>query len=675
MYLPAEIILKAIDKATGPLKRIGLSFKLMSKDTRASLQAVGGTARRLGLSVAAAAAAVMIATGKASATQEALLDRLSAEGVKDLEAIRQKAEEVSDEVAGIEANQFLEAMRIIVRGLPQLGGKVAAAVGEITAKTAAAVGVNDFDRMNESFVKFHKNWKEKFPDLSEADFAKFFGGFVSGGVEFGLAGEDMLKLLDGVGAKAAAAGQDIYEVFAVAGRLGSEMKNPKQAVAATEELMKGLSEGGKKLGLPFLTADRQLKPLPAILALIRQKYGETIDQIEKEDLSEAFGGGAEVIQILLKSMDKLPGDASRMREAFSLAGFDKMLAKLEAQQKGMGDSSSRVMQRLKNLAVAVGEILNPVLLPLIDRTAIFLKQLREWARENPELTKALILGAFVFGGLTAAIGMATLAMMAFNLAAWSVGWKFALIVLAIAGLVAAVFYLRNNWREVWENVKAHTVGIVGWMLAALGLIVAWNPATWGLAAVIAGVAALAIAAVWLYENWEGVLAWFAEGWEDVKTAAGAFWDWLKDAADNFLAIFNVDDWVEAGGRIIGGLWEGIKSVFGKITDWFKGAVGGLLSLVPDSLKSYLGLKVEAERAPAAVGPRETSLWANDRPLPVEHAWQDGREEQPRPKSKIDGRIVVDFRNAPKGTRITELRETGDTDIDLSVGLNTVGMMP
>lgn len=138
-----------------------------------------------------------------------------------------------------------------------------------------------------------------------------------------------------------------------------------------------------------------------------------------------------------------------------------------------------------------------------------------------------------------------------------------------------------------------------------------SPITW----IVAGVVALAVAALLIYKNWDGIAKFFGELWNKITAAFGGAWNAIKKAWGDMLAwlsglpgkvkSFFADGatWlVQYGEDIITGAWEGMKDIWadleewgGKIGGWIKdffiGAAEWLLELGKDIIRGLLaGLK-------------------------------------------------------------------------------------
>lgn len=96
-------------------------------------------------------------------------------------------------------------------------------------------------------------------------------------------------------------------------------------------------------------------------------------------------------------------------------------------------------------------------------------------------------------------------------------------------------------------------------------------------------AAIAVAAVAIWWNWDKIFAFLKAGWEAVTQKATAFWNWLtsltwsdvgKAISDAFMSI----DLVAAGVHLIESLWEGIRQRIDAMIAWVQDKLSGI---VPD----------------------------------------------------------------------------------------------
>lgn len=143
------------------------------------------------------------------------------------------------------------------------------------------------------------------------------------------------------------------------------------------------------------------------------------------------------------------------------------------------------------------------------------------------------------------------------------GWKNVAIALGavIAGpLLAAIASLASAFATLGAAILATPVG---WIMGAVALI--------------AGGAYL------LWRNWEQIADWFAGLWQDVQDA-------FNDGINAVLGFIGGIDLAGAGEHLIGSLWDGLASAFEQMFGWFKGKLDSLVGLMPDGVRSFLGIE-------------------------------------------------------------------------------------
>ena len=198
------------------------------------------------------------------------------------------------------------------------------------------------------------------------------------------------------------------------------------------------------------------------------------------------------------------------------------------------------------------------ILPVVEKVVSALQKVNAWMEANPqkaEIVKGVILGiATALGVLTVALGIHTIigvvtkAFSALNLVMTMN--PIGLVIAALAGLVAAFVYLWNNcdafrefWIELWDGIKLTAAAMAEWFSA-----------TWD-------------AAITKIKNaWEAAAKFFADCWDDIKNAFSDCKKYFgKIFTDAWTAVQNVWNTVAGYFRSV---WEAIKLVFSTIGSWF-----------------------------------------------------------------------------------------------------------
>lgn len=128
---------------------------------------------------------------------------------------------------------------------------------------------------------------------------------------------------------------------------------------------------------------------------------------------------------------------------------------------------------MENLSATIGAQLIPVLQSVLNAVGPVLTQIGAWVERNPELTRNIIIVAGALAGLTAAIGIISLALLAFN--------PVVLIIIGvIAGIGLVIYSVRNAiemfggvWSAVWDGIKSVTGTVVDWIVGKVQTIIEW----------------------------------------------------------------------------------------------------------------------------------------------------------------------------------------------------------
>lgn len=171
----------------------------------------------------------------------------------------------------------------------------------------------------------------------------------------------------------------------------------------------------------------------------------------------------------------------------------------------------------------------------------------------------------------------------------------------IEALVIAIGTAFTAWKVV-GLITAITTALEGMTIAEVALaakqailnaVMAANP----IGLVIAAIAALVAAFVYLWNNSEEFRQFWIGLWDSIQETVGDAIDWIKDGWNAFVEFIKGvwDSIQETVGDIIDvvaklwkkltdgakNAWEGIKGVFGKIADWF----GGIFSKAWEAVKN------------------------------------------------------------------------------------------
>lgn len=370
----------------------------------------------------------------------------------------------------------------------------------------------------------------------------------------------LLVMMDQTGMAGESAGNAIRKVF----QAGVDAKKIGKANAALKDMKAGFE-------LDFTDGQGEFGSIDQMFAQIDKL--KALDSVERTSVVKTlFGDDAETLQVLNTLMAK------------GKAGYDEIIAKMQAQ----ADLRKRVeaeLGTLKNVAEAAEGSFTNALSDIGATAAPQLKELLTWlgelatkvgdfARENPRLTSTLVIAAgalavFATAGGALALGLAGILgpMLAF---------RFGLQMLGLKG-----------------GVVANSIKLVGNAFKFLGKAMLANP-------LFLAIGLLALAAILIYSNWEGIKGGLLAIWDELGgsfTAVlgnilKAILDW-SPLGMFYRALAPVLNWfglelpatfTGLGAQLIKGLINGIDGMFpgfkstvmgfadGAIT-WFKEALG------------------------------------------------------------------------------------------------------
>lgn len=307
-------------------------------------------------------------------------------------------------------------------------------------------------------------------------------------------------------------------------------------------------------------ADGSMRDLSDILADCRTAFSG-LSESEKAAAAESLVG-KNAMSGFLALMNAGEGDIAKLSGAIdNCNGAAQSMA--DTMNNNLEGQLTILKSQLQELAISFGEILLPAVKKIVGWVQVFIDVLNSMPDGVKEtiVTVALIAAALgpvliIIGKIITAVGTimtivpkvvgvikaVKTAFLALN--ATMLANPIVLIIAAIAALVAAFIYLWNNcdefrqfWIDLWESIKEIAVAV-----------------------------------------WEALKEFFAAAWEFIKTTAETVW--------NGLASFFT------------GLWEGIKNTFTTVVN----AISNFLSTMWNTIKSV------AETIWNAISTFFTTIW-------------------------------------------------------------------
>lgn len=634
-----SLIMNMVDNITGPMGRIsssvngGVSRLQKLESVFGGMVKTGAVMTELGSSIAGAALAPVEATFE---TRRAL-GELASLGVKDLEAVEDAARSFSDQWAGTSKADFISASYDIKSGIASLTDEGVADFTTLAALTGKATK-STVGEMTSLFATGYGIYKGFYDDLTDLEFGEMFSAGISKSVQqFKTTGSEMAAAIESLGASATNAKVPLEEQLSVLGMLQATMSG-SEAGTKYAAFIQSAAKGGEELGLAFVDANNQIKSLPEILDLLRGKYGDTIDAIEKQEIATAFGTdeAVDLIDLLYSKTGELQDNVLSLYDAMG-QGTAVASEMASAMNETEPEKFERLQQQLHNVAEAAGSTLLPVVNDLMEGAAGVIQKGAEWVENHQNLVRIILLAALTLGGFLAVAGTCIAVVGGVGI----VFTKTAGLVKGFIGVIRGLpdlfetiaLYsmeagdaIRNGFNRIRTAgstavtaVKNVTLRIAGMAKTAVvsgvtalknmalglvsmarqavvtavtampGLIASvWsftaallaNPITW----VVIGIVALIAALILLWQNWDSVTAFLQNAWDTACSKITAGLEWLKQGFQSIM------DWIgekiawfgEAGRRLVTTFVDGIKSVAMAPINAVKGIFGKISNLFPHS---------------------------------------------------------------------------------------------
>lgn len=634
-----SLIMNMVDNITGPMGRISSSVNGGVSRLQKLESAFGGMVKagtvmtELGSSIAGAALAPVEATFE---TRRAL-GELASLGVKDLEAVEDAARSFSDQWAGTSKADFISASYDIKSGIASLTDEGVADFTTLAALTGKATK-STVGEMTSLFATGYGIYKGFYDDLTDLEFGEMFSAGISKSVQqFKTTGSEMAAAIERLGASATNAKVPLEEQLSVLGMLQATMSG-SEAGTKYAAFIQSAAKGGEELGLAFVDANNQIKSLPEILDLLRGKYGDTIDAIEKQEIATAFGTdeAVDLIDLLYSKTGELQDNVLSLYDAMG-QGTAVASEMASAMNETEPEKFERLQQQLHNVAEAAGSTLLPVVNDLMEGAAGVIQKGAEWVENHQNLVRIILLAALTLGGFLAVAGTCIAVVggvgIVFTKTAGLVKGFIGVVrglpdlfeTIALYGMEAgdairngfnrirtagstAVTAVKNVTLRIAGMAKTAVVsGVTALKNMALGLVSmarqavvtavtampgliasVWsftaallaNPITW----VVIGIVALIAALILLWQNWDSVTAFLQNAWDTACSKIMAGLEWLKQGFQSIM------DWIgekiawfgEAGRRLVTTFVDGIKSVAMAPINAVKGIFGKISNLFPHS---------------------------------------------------------------------------------------------
>ena len=473
-----SVVLGLTDNMTGNLSSVTNKVA----DSTEKLNKAFGSVQKAGavmVGVGTALTTACLGTVQSTFDTQNALGELASLGVQDLAAVEKAAKNFSDTWAGTTKSEFISASYDIKSGIASLTDEGVAKFTELAALTGKATK-STTEEMGSLFATGYGIYKGAYEDMSDLEFGEMFSAGIATAVKnYKTAGSEMASAISMLGATATNNKISMEEQLAILGQLQTTMSG-SEAATKYKSFLNTAASAGEKLGLSFVDANNQLLTTPEILQKLKDKYGETLDAVEKQDIKAAFGTDEAVamIDLLYNNIDGLTSGidslASSMKQGVSVTN-----EMAEAIDNTPERKFEVLRQKIHNNAEELGKNLLPVVNNTLTKVNDLIDKGSELIANNQQTVQSImnialrlgimlvVIGTVVgaigtigkaVSGVSAAIKTARLVWLAFNtvFAATPIGW----IVIAIVGLIAAFVLLwnkseafRNFWIGLFDQIK------------------------------------------------------------------------------------------------------------------------------------------------------------------------------------------------------------------------------
>lgn len=572
-----DVLVSLADRLTAPLRNaedtVARASERMQKRLALSMKLAGGGAAAAGI----AYGAQRLVTGFTDSIRdvERAKGELATLGVRDLDAVVRRGQEMQMQLAGVTADAFVRASYDIKSGISSLTDQ---GVADMTASAmlVAKATKGQAEQMTSLFATSYGIFKKQMEDLTDAEFGEQFGAALSASVQqFKTDGAAMQQAIESAGAGAVNLGMDMTEQLTLLGMMQQQMQ-AGEAGTALRAFATNAAKAHEAFGKMQVSADRPvrvrildenggLRDMPDILADLQARYGETLDAFEAAEIKEAFGTdeAMKMINALYGQEAAVRANADALGDA-AQQGSEFTSAMAAAADNNWDATMVLMSQKMDVITQKIGERLLPVVQRLVPYIDAFIATAFDWIDANPELITGI-------GGVVVGLGAlaAVIAPVLIGAGALVSGWAMmsfgaTKLVLSLAGMAKWVLGAGKGLLWLGRTV----LPLVGKAVLFLGRALIANPI--GLI-----IAAIAGAAYLIYQNWEPIAGFFSDVWGRVTDAVSSAWSYMQGLFDRY----NPRD-------MITNAWQGVAGFFGRLWDRIKGGVSAGWDMIKSTFLNY-----------------------------------------------------------------------------------------
>ena len=250
-----------------------------------------------------------------------------------------------------------------------------------------------------------------------------------------------------------------------------------------------VTKAWQALGTSFYDAEGQARPLPDILEDIRAGLADKTPEEANEILKNLAGSYG------LIAMNALLGEQSVTDMLDAMSGQSSAAEIAAAKTNTLSGSMKRLQNSVRaTLIQAMRPFIEQTLRPLVENVSGVVAAIGRWVDANPALTSTIVTAGAAVVGLTAILGMASLALAGVSAAIGALMSPITLVIALVAALGYAISHNILGLGDLAKEVAAwftETIGAVksafdtaglegaaavllGRLLAGLGDVVEWT---------------------------------------------------------------------------------------------------------------------------------------------------------------------------------------------------------
>ena len=401
---------------------------------------------------------------------------------------------------GTAKNSILSGVYDIQSAVSELEGSSLGSFAESVLKTAKATK-GDFQELSKTFGMVYNQFGDKYPWLSQEEFAESLGNTIAFTAQrFRADGDSIRSAFESLGASASAAGFTVEAQSVTIGRLLNTMV-PSTAGTSLRAFIDRLPTAGEKLGIEtFDQVTGKIRPIPDILDSIREKYPDLAKS--SAVLNEAFSEeGVKFLKAMVPEAGKLRSEIRELSEMNAAKNFATLDGASATNIASLSGSIDRIREGFRSIWADMGAgpagVLQSVLSPVADLVEGFASV----SAQYPGMARVM--------GLTVTIG-GVLAVVTGVVITANAAWTMYRILQYHSAIASAANLSASSAMGVGQSLLATRTWVATAAQWAFNSALWANPITWVVGAVLALAAGIAYVAYnydTLSAKWNSMPEW------------------------------------------------------------------------------------------------------------------------------------------------------------------------